>query len=98
MEPENDPYRHAYLKAKATTNGIMHALFNWWLAFTLFNLVVVSLFLWAYDPIGRLMMHLLRSPSLKSKHILLLIQVLKAKVIFTKHQMNNLLTSQKGPR
>lgn len=54
MEPENDPYRHAYLKAKATTNGIMHALFNWWLAFTLFNLVVVSLFLWAYDPIGRL--------------------------------------------
>ena len=29
MEPENDPYRHAYLKAKATTNGIMHALFNW---------------------------------------------------------------------
>ena len=32
MEPENDPYRHAYLKAKATTNGIMHALFNWWLA------------------------------------------------------------------
>lgn len=54
MEPENDPYRHAYLKAKATTNGIMHALFNWWLAFTLFNLVVISLFLWAYDPIGRL--------------------------------------------
>lgn len=54
MESENDPYRHAYLKAKATTNGIMHALFNWWLAFTLFNLVVVSLFLWAYDPIGRL--------------------------------------------
>lgn len=54
MEPENDPYRHAYLNAKATTNGIMHALFNWWLAFTLFNLVVVSLFLWAYDPIGRL--------------------------------------------
>lgn len=54
MEPENDPYRHAYLKAKATTNGIMHALFNWWLAFTLFNLVVVSLFLRAYDPIGRL--------------------------------------------
>ena len=49
MEPENDPYRHAYLKAKATTNGIMHALFNWWLAFTLFNLVVVSLFLWAYQ-------------------------------------------------
>ncbi len=87
MEPENDPYRHAYLKAKATTNGIMHALFNWWLAFTLFNLVVVSLFLWAYDPIER-----------NSKHDLLWIQVLKAKVIFTKHQMNNSLTSQKGPR
>lgn len=48
------PYRDRYLKSKATTNGIMHALFNWWLAFTLFNLVVVSLFLWAYDPIGRL--------------------------------------------
>lgn len=25
-----------------------------WLAFTLFNLVIVSLFLWAYDPIGHL--------------------------------------------
>ena len=88
MEPENDPYRHAYLKAKATTNGIMHALFNWWLAFTLFNLVVVSLS----------MMHLRQSPKPKSKHDLLWIQVLKAKVIFTKHQMNNSLTSQKGPR
>ena len=98
MEPENDPYRHAYLKAKATTNGIMHALFNWWLAFTLFNLVVVSLFLWAYDPIGRLNDALAPVTQTQKQTRPAWIQVLKAKVIFTKHQMNNSLTSQKGPR
>ncbi len=54
MERQNDPYRHAYLKAKATTNGVMHALFNWYLIITLINLVIISLFLWLWNPIGKL--------------------------------------------